>query len=395
MHSLPVVIVFWLAVAGLLHSYVVFPLLLRMLAARRQVRIAEPDVAQLPLLSVVMAAYNEERVIAAKLDSLFACGYPLDRLEVLVGSDSSTDDTDVIVATWAAHQSGLRLRRFGARTGKAGIINALIAEARGAVIVVTDANVMIGPGALQALADHFKDPRIGLVDSNMQNLGARRAGISTQEKSYIRAEVGTKLAEGRLWGAMTGPFGGCYAVRRELFRPVPANFLVDDFYVNMCVLEQGHACISEPRALVYEDVSNDVGEEFRRKTRIATGNFQNLLRFRHLLLRGHGVGFCFFSHKVLRWFGPLLILVALLSSGWLLAAPATPWTWLYGLAFAGLMFCLLLLPLDRLLNAVNVHLGVLRFNTHFFFMNAALLLGLLRFLRGVDSGVWQPTRRNQ
>lgn len=391
------VVIFCISLAGLLHSYVVFPVLLRLLRGSKTNSTLVYSSSEMPLVTIVMAAYNEEKVMEDKLKSILETNFPVHQLEVLIGSDNSTDATDAIVRSYEDKNSFISLQRFNARTGKATIINNLVQKSKGEIIIVTDANVMFDTNTLTELVKHFKNEKTGLVDSHMVNKGMRKAGISNQEKTYIQTEVVTKQAEGIIWGSMMGPFGGCYAVRKKLYKPVPSHFLVDDFYVNMTVLEQGYACINEVNAVVYEDVSNDLMEEYRRKVRIATGNFQNLVNFKHLLLKDNGIGFCFFSHKVLRWLGPILVILLFLSSAIMSSRGSNGpfFHIIYPLAFCGLSTCFILLILDRLFNAAGIHLNVLRFNTHFFFMNAAMLAGMFKFMGGVSSGVWEPTRRNQ
>lgn len=105
---------------------------------------------------------------------------------------------------------------------------------------------------------------------------------------------------------MIGPFGGFYALRKNLYQLIPENFLVDDFFICMNVLKQNFKSIADPDAIAYEEVSEDWKQEYKRKARISAGNFQNLIHFENLLLRFNSTSFCFFSHKVLRWLGPFL-----------------------------------------------------------------------------------------
>jgi hypothetical protein len=229
-------------------------------------------------------------------------------------------------------------------------------------------------------------------------------GISVQESAYISREVKIKNYESRIWGTMMGPFGGCFAIRKELYFKVPQNFLVDDFYINMKVLEKEKKAINYLNAWVFEDVSNNLNDEFRRKVRIATGNFQNLKVFSHFLcyLVGaipkqplqkrnfyFGLAFSFFSHKILRWFGPFFILMAIACSIALYQIS------LYKYLFLLFCFSLILPIIDFLLRKLNIHIVPLRFITHFYSMNVALLSGFFKYLKGVKTNVWQPTKRNQ
>ncbi len=381
-------ILFWASAAALFHSYVLYPLLVRVLTTGRKPNAVVYDRETPPPVTVIVAAHNEERIIERKIDSIFTGGYPKDKLHVIVGSDRSTDRTDEIVMRCAERYGRVELVPFAERTGKTGVLNALVPRAETDIVVLTDANVLIGQDTLFQLVRHFRNESISLVDSNMIYVDGGVANVSKQEKTYIGAEVTVKQAESLLAGCMMGPFGGCYALRRKHYVAVPPTFLVDDFYINMRVIEQGFRCINELNAHVYEEISHSLGEEFRRKVRIATGNFQNLATFWRLLFRPDAVAFCFWSHKVLRWLGPLFLLAVFAASAVLAGVP------LYAWAFRLQVACYAVPLADVTLSAAGLRVGALRFVTHGVAMNAALFAGMVRYLRGVDSGVWQPTRRH-
>ena len=383
----------WLSIFLVFHSYVLFPAIIRFWAKskKKSSQNLNPAVESDQLVSILMAAFNEEEVIGDKIRSILD-GEHQNPIEILVGSDCSTDRTDEILSELASgYPDKIRFFSFTTRQGKPKIINQLQEKAKGKVLILTDANVIFDSQTIIELMKPFADPGIGLVDSQMKNLGERSSGISVQEKAYISREVGIKHHESVLWGAMMGPFGGCFAIRNDLFEPVPDNFLVDDFFLNMVVLEKGYQAINNPDAIVYEDVSNDIAIEYRRKIRIATGNFQNLARFKRLLWPPwKGIAFAFLSHKVIRWLGPFLYLIAFLSSlGLGLNQPAYLMIW-------SLLAAVILIPLiDFILKKVSIHISFLRFITHFCAMNLAMLVGFVRFRKGVMNNVWQPTKRNQ
>ena len=401
--------IFWFSLFLIFHTYILFPSILQLLAPAKKQKKPEnlqehPDTREkLPFLSVLIAAFNEEEVIEAKIRSVLQSDYPADKLEIWVGSDNSTDRTNEILSELTKENKLVKVRVFKERTGKPDVINQLAEKAKGEVLVITDANVMLDESTLLTLSLSFSNKDVALVDTRMVNTSLKRDGISHQEKFYIGREVRIKNQESILWGSMMGPFGGCYAVRKQNYTPVPSHFLVDDFYVNMSVLKQGFKCVSNINANVYEDVSNDLKEEFRRKKRISAGNFQNLQKFRSLLFsRRRGVAFCFFSHKVLRWIVPLLVLVTLSSSLFLgirdmqhLGSPL-PLSQNPYLLFALIQIIFISIPLiDQILRKIGIHVLPLRFISHFVLMNLALLAGFFRYLGGIKSNVWQPTRRNQ
>ena len=384
-------VIFWISIFLILYSYVLFPALLQILARKKTFEFKPYPGNSLPRISVIISAYNEEGVIEEKFHSIIRGSYPSDQLEILIGSDASTDSTNAILKKLDEQHDCLRIFLFEERTGKPGIVNRLVEQSSGEILVLTDANVLLENETLSALVAPFSDPETGLVDTRMINKPYKKEGISRQEKYYISREVRIKYQESLLWGTMMGPFGGCYAVRKALYKPVPSNFLVDDFYINMWVLQQGARCISNIEARVYEDVSNDQREEFRRKKRISAGNFQNLATFGHMLFSGKpGISLCFFSHKVIRWFVPILVLASFGTS------VALGIDLLFYRILAGVHLLVFILPvIDHILRKIRIHNIPLRFISHFVLMNVALLAGLFRYIGGIRSNVWQPTRRNQ
>ncbi len=345
----------------------------------------------LPFVSIIMAAHNEDMVLEQKIASIMQTNYPHNNFEVIIGSDCSTDRTNEILRKASNAYPNLKFTIFSKRQGKVTIINELANNAVGEVLISTDANVIFNESTIFELVKYFKDKTIGLVDSRMINKGLKKTGISIQESTYINQEIMIKHREGAIWGAMIGPMGGCYAIRKELYTSPPANFLVDDFYIGMKVLEKGKKCINNLNALVVEDVSNSIYQEFKRKVRIATGNFQNIKEFRHLLWPPYNpIAFAFLSHKAIRWFGPILILCIFTTS--LILSFGT----IFFIPLAITILSIILLPLiDIFLKIFNVHVLPLRFATHFLITNFALLVGLIKYLKGVQNNVWQPTPRNQ
>ncbi len=384
-------VIFWVCLFLICYSYLLFPGILQLMARNKSMSTIHVKPEELPFISVLISAFNEEQVIASKVESVLENNYPKDCMEILIGSDASTDDTNRILDQLQEKHPSLHIHLFEERKGKPAVINQLVEYSKGKILVITDANVMLDKNALSEMVKYFILKNIGLVDSMMINTKSQKDGISQQEKFYISREVKIKHQESMLWGSMMGPFGGCYAVRKSLYKPVPHNFLVDDFYINMAVLEQGCDCISNIEAKVYEDGSNDLKEEFRRKKRISAGNFQNLAKFRSLLFSSRpGVAFCFFSHKVLRWIIPFLVLITLGISIYLGIELR-----LY-LILALLQIGVIAIPIiDHFLRKIKIHNIPLRFISHFVLMNLALLAGFIQYIGGIKNNVWQPTRRNQ
>src|SRR5688572_14161820 len=377
------VVIFWLSILLILHSYVFFPLILSYLADnyRQNQLVFATNSEELPEVAILLAVYNEEKVIAEKIRSTFTTSYPISKITFFIGSDSSTDATDELIRNFQQEYPQIKFQRFEARTGKTQIMNSLVEQTQAPVLIFTDANVFFEPDTIYQLVKHFRNPEIAVVGGNILNASGRKSGIANQERAYLQRENIIKYQEGKVWGAMIGAFGGCYAVAKTDFRPVPGNFIVDDFYISMLPLRHGKKAINELNAICHEDVSDILTQEFRRKVRISTGNFQNLSQFKDLLWPPFkGVGFAFLSHKVIRWCTPFLLLLIFVTNLMLL-----PCGWFYQLMLAGQLLLLALMVADIALKKVNIHIKLFRYITHFYSMNAALLLGWFKYLKGVKS----------
>lgn len=386
---------------GLVHTYLLYPLIMRWLARGKQPNQSVYDSdSTWPQVAIIMSAYNEEAVIEEKMAHLLALHYPNGRLAMFIGSDCSDDQTNALMERFAARNSHVHFFPFRQRRGKPEVINELADLARqhfskeepDPVFVITDASVMPKPEAVLKMVQHFRNPAIGLVDAHILHTGMQQQGISEAENTYISGEVRLKYHEGLTWGHMMGPFGGCYAIRARYFSKVPPTYLVDDFYITMRMFEQGGLAINELDAKCYEAVSHEIKEEYRRKARISAGNFQNLFTFPHLWWPPFGrLQFAFFSHKALRWLGPFFLLLILTGSGVLAGTGNLFWQWLFAVLTVGII----LVPiLDQLLRKAGLHWLPLRGARYFLAMNLALLTGFFKFIKGVRSNVWQPTKRN-
>ena len=380
---------------GVLHTYVLYPWLVRSPSITDVDPPRRKEGWDWPPVTVIMAAHNEESVIAQKLRTLSMQDYP-GRLHFLVGSDNSTDGTNGLLAEYAGYDERLRVSYFAERQGKPAIVNRLATEADpSGILVLTDASVMLRADTVTELVRPMAaDDRVGIVDSTMVQIGARPEGVGAAEADYIHREVSIKQAESRRWGAMIGPFGGCFALRAEAFRPVPPNFLVDDFYLCMAVYEQGYRGVSSSAAKVEEHVGQHLADEFSRKVRIGSGNWQNLVRFRGLWWPPcrDGLAYGFFSHKVLRWVTPFLLAIGAVAWLWLALRTGNHWVLLsFGVA-SGLL--LGAAGADLLLSAVGLHVSRLRKVRYFLAMNLALSVGFWRYMIGIRSNVWQPSNRS-
>lgn len=289
-------------------GYLVF---LRALAARRPPRAAPETRPELPSVTVVVLAFDEERTIAGKLDNSLALDYPEDRLDVLVASDGSTDSTNEIVA---GHPSPrVRLQAFGERRGKALVSNDAVAAARGEWLLFTDAETRFEPDALMEMARHFGDPEVGMVDGELVCVNDGASSIAADVGVYWRLESALKAAESEL-GCLSSTFGACTALRRELFRPLRPTEDVD-FATALDVAADGHRLVHERRARAAEVTHSGLRDQYEARVRMVTKNLPGTIRRcdgrvarRPLVLLG------VVSHKLLRWITPYLLIGNLLAS---------------------------------------------------------------------------------
>lgn len=381
-------IIFSISVTLVFHTYILYPLAMFLFFSKPKKQVEEyASTDSLPLLAVLIAAYNEEKVIREKIDSVFNTTYPLSKIKVYVGSDASEDKTDQIVESLKSKYTNLELVKFSGRVGKISIINHLQSLGDEEILIMTDANVIFKPDTIFELIKKFKDKRVGIVAANIVKESITNDGISFQEKKYLSMENRIKACESNAFNLIMGAEGGCYAIRDNLFSKVPLKFIVDDFFITMQVLNRGKYTLFNPKAICIEDVPSDTVGEYRRKVRISSGNFQNLFFFRRLLLSfWKPISFTFWSHKVLRWLTPFFLILSLVTSGLLIT-------------FHKFFLVLFILQLLGFLSPVFDHLSsfknpALKFISHFYLMNLALLEGFIRFTQGIKTSVWQPIKRN-
>jgi glycosyltransferase involved in cell wall biosynthesis len=340
-------LLFWAATAVVGYTYVGFPLLVMLRARLRPRPHRTADIT--PTVSVIIAAHDEAAAIGARVDNLLALDYPADAAEFVIASDGSSDAT----VAEAGRRADARVRVLDLpRLGKAAALNAAVAASSGEILVFSDANTAYAPDAVRQLVRSFADPEVGGVAGNQVYLPATAedgafdpaaaTAVGAGERSYWDFDRVVKEAES-LGGSVISATGAIYAMRRELFRPVPDG-VTDDFVTSTRVVAQGRRLVFEPGAVALEPVAGSSGREYRRKVRIMTRGLRGVAVARQLLdPRVHG----FYSvqlvtHKLLRrlMVVPLLV-IAVVSPGLWDAGPLYRLATLgqvamYGLGAAGL-----------------------------------------------------------
>ncbi len=375
-----------LAFALVTYVYVLYPVLLGVLPIllrRRPHQIADIK----PSVTLVIPAYNEIKFIRAKVENSLRIDYPRDRLEIVVASDGSEDGTNEVVLDYDSQ--GVKLRAHSPRAGKISALNRVVPDAGGVIVVLCDANVMFLPDALNRLVRHFADPSVGGVTGDVR-IQSEEAPFGESEGLYYEYERFIQLQESLLGSTVTVD-GGMYAIRKELFRQLPANTILDDFVIGMNVALAGKRVLYDPTAVATENAILDVRQEFRRKVRIVAGGFRELLRGQGVPRPGQlQLFWSYISHKLLRWLVPWFLLLMLSCSlllVWLQGLNPVNATLLFAqLAFYGCAMVGMTHPNARWPAPIG-------FPFYFCMVNAAAWLGSIRGLTGLEHVTWRKAER--
>ena len=378
--------VFWGCAALIAYTYFVYPVLLVIVGLFRRRAAVPRDVpdADLPTVSVLIVAHNEESVIRERIENLLALEYPADKLELVVASDSSSDRTVEIVRDF--DEQFVRLHEFSSRTGKAAVLDMVIPRLNGELVVLSDANTMMERLALKRLVRWFGDPNVGVVCGRLV-LTDPVTGRNV-DSLYWRFETLLKRHEGML-GALLGANGGIYALRRSLFQGVRHDTIVDDFVIPLLArLRSGCRIVYDDTAIAYEETPAEIAVEFRRRARIGAGGFQSIALLWPLLDPRRGwIALTFLSHKVLRWLCPFFLL-GLTAANLVLVD-----TGIYGVSLLVGVVLASVAVLGQYLSLGSSAGRALRLMTMFATMNAALLVGFFRWASGRQRAAWDRTAR--
>lgn len=377
--------VFWASVLLLGYTYFGYPALLRLWAGLQRRR---PHTARFePSVSILVAAHNEAAHIERRLENLLDLHYPRERLEIIVGSDGSTDATARLARRY--ERRGVRVVAFRARRGKSSVLNDLVQRARGRVVVFADARQRFDCHALRALVAHFVDPEVGAVSGELILAhGAGDAAAGEGVGFYWKYEKFIRRHESRV-DSTIGATGAIYAIRRGLFEPIPPDTLLDDVLIPMRIARRGYRVMFEPAALAY-DRTVAASAEFARKARTLAGNFQLFVRERWLLdPRRNRLWLQTVSHKLCRLLGPLLLLAALAANLLLMDYPLYRWTLaaqlgLYAAAFEGY----------RIRDAAK-SAPIFSVPYAFCLLNWAVVAGFLRFINGRQRVTWDTAAQRE
>lgn len=385
-------IIFWICLFIVFYTYLGYGMILfflvrtKALFSRKNTLVHEES--SLPEVTVLVAAYNEEDFIAEKINNCLAFDYPVGKIRFLFVTDGSTDRTPDVVRQFPQVQ----LLHSPERKGKIAATNRAMPYVQTPIVVFTDANTIVNKEAIRLMVRHYQSPNVGVVAGEKRiSVREKDAASGAGEGIYWKYESKLKKWDSELY-SVVGAAGELFSIRTALFTPVPADTIVEDFFMTLTIAQKGYRIVYEPEACAMEGPSATVGEELKRKIRIAAGGMQAVARLRPLLnpWRFGILSFQYISHRVLRWTLAPLSLPLLLVSNILLAC-------------TGLLFFQIFLTLQLLFYALvfvgflleqrKIKLKVFFVPYYFFIMNYAVYMGFLRFIKGSQSVLWERAKR--
>src|SRR5437667_8589097 len=374
---------FWLSAAALLYAYAGYPLLLFIVSIFRPLTVRAGDYQ--PTVSIIITAYNEELVLAAKLENTLALGYPHELMEIIVASDCSTDRTDDIVRKYSGQR--VKLVRQPERLGKTAAQNAAVAQAAGEIILFSDATSLYKTDVVRALIPNFADPTVGCVAGRLIYVDPSESRVGRGARSYWSYETFLKKHESRAC-SLIGASGCMYAVRRSAYLPLYPE-AHGDFLIATKMIQQGLRTVFEPEAICTEETNRRTDNELKMRVRVITQTFNDLWRHRSMMnpFRTGFYAMQLLSHKVMRYFVPFFLIVLFVTSAVL--APATV---LFRVLFFAQLAAYGCATLAWILERAGIRSRLLALPQYFVLANLASSIAFYKFLRGERYARWQPIR---
>jgi cellulose synthase/poly-beta-1,6-N-acetylglucosamine synthase-like glycosyltransferase len=376
-------IIFWSAVFIVFYTYLGYSLLIILLSRlfNRQVQRQEIE----PAVTFLITAYNEEKNIHRKLENVLSLDYPMDKLDILVASDGSTDRTDDIVRSFA--RRGVRLLRVEGRVGKTATQNLATEQAHGDIIIFSDATTNYDREAVRKIVRNYADPTVGAVSGRYEYFNPTHAPIGIGNILFWKYENLIKRSQTRI-KTITGCCGCIYSVRRCLYEPLPPD-IISDLVEPLKILEKGYRIVFEPEAIAYEETTEKAREEFRMRIRVISRGMRGLLYMKQLFnpLRYGFVAFQLISHKLLRWLVPIFMAVIFTANLFLLGSP------LYNAAFIAQVLFYAMALAGWLGERFNLRLKPFSIPLYFSTVNLAALISLVRTWKGYKAVTWETLRK--
>lgn len=390
--NLSMKIIFWLSLAFIFYTFFGYGILLFILVKLKKFFSGKRKLAdnegKWPTLTVIVAAYNEERFISDKINNTLALLYPKDKIHHIFITDGSTDRTAAIVS----QHSEIELLHSLKRGGKIAAIHRAMDKVNSEIVIFTDANTFLNKDALFNICRHYTDPLTGAVAGEKRMQVNQRDNAAAGEGFYWRYESKLKAWDSEL-NTTVGAAGELFSVRTKLYSPVGSDTILDDFMISMLIAQKGYRIVYEPEAFATESGSENIAEELKRKIRIAAGGIQSVIRLKGLLNPFHYpiLSFQYISHRVLRWtVTPFLMVFALIlnviivysQSEIIFKIMLMLQVMFYTFSVAG-----------WLLEKKEIRVKILFIPYYFVMMNYAVAAGIQRYFFGEQNAAWEKSKR--
>ncbi len=390
--------IFWIFVGIIFYIYAGYPIILTLLAKIRTEN--QRDLTSNPFVTLLITAYNEETVIAQKIENSLKLDYDKSRLQILVAADGSDDRTVEIVKQY--QDQGVEISFSPPRRGKMAAINRALSRVQGEIIIFSDANNLFAANVVKELLAPFANPKVGIV-SGSKSIYRGDGVLGESEGFYWKYESFIKTQETRL-GCCTSVLGEVMAVRNSLIKPCPERIINDDFYLALMLIRKGYNSVYAPGACSFERISLSARDEFVRRTRIIAGRYQAMMVFINKIpLSRPVVIWQMISHKFMRPLVPFAMIGALIaniiaviwpiqSADFSLIYLSTPFNWLM-LVLQGIFYGLAVF--GNHIDHKHIVGRLLYLPTFLVISNIAAISGLYCFLTGRQTPLWQRAQRRE
>lgn len=381
------ILFYFISLFLLFHTYFFYPITLFFLQRFNKRNVREKDKISdfIPNVKMIIAVYNEEKIIKEKIKNCLSLDYPIKKLKFLFASDGSNDKTNSIIKAHLNQQIQLLELKRG---GKTKTLNEALKFVSEEICVFSDANTMYESQTIKELVKNFFNKKVGCVCGKLVYRNPKKVLSGEGESSYWRYETQLKIMESRM-GYVAGANGAIYAIRSSLFENIPEDIIInDDFFISMKIVLRGFKSIYEENALAYEEVAPSATSEFQRHVRDGAGHYNAVIYLWRLLNPFLGwKSYIYWSHRILRWLAPFLLIVVYLLNYYLIDFPIFFMLFFLQTTFyfsAGLGFLL----------SKKINIPILFYIPYYFCnLNIALILGFAKFLTKKQKAAWDSTER--
>ena len=377
-------IIFWISLVILFYTYFGYPLLLWIVSKAFSNPVKKRYIT--PKVSFIVVVHNEEKHIAKKIENILALDYPKENLEIIIGSDGSSDRTNEILEGYRPSGVGCRVFISGARKGKVNLLNEIVPQTKGEIIVFSDARQKFDKSALKELIANFSDSQVGCVSGELIFKDENANGVGKGVGFYWKYEKWMRKMESNLH-SMLGATGAIYAIRKALFMVPPADIILDHVFIPLKIIEHGYRAVFDSKAKAFDKISGTSREEFTRKVRTLAGNFQLFSSCGRLLNPFKSkVAWQFFSHKFLRVVAFLFLILMFISNLFLLAY--FPYNFI--IIAQGVFYSFAVI--GWVLEKISIKSKLCAVPYVFCMLNFAALKGFLNFLFGKQKVTWEKAQ---